>query len=173
MSREAGSRYAGKKILIAGFAILLLAGCGGPKAPGAKKADVFTSIKDAITRSITLRCDYKDTDGKVTVTYIKGQVIRMMEDEKQGTGTMSVNGLIKDNKMYIWTTQSKDGIVMDLAALQNTNDTKMGNTVIHSADDIVNELEKEKNNCRPDSAPASTFETPSDINFKDFSSFGL
>ena len=168
-----GFAFGGKKVLIAGFAILLLSGCGGPKAPEAKKADVFTSIKDAITRSITLRCDYKDDNGKVTVTYIKGQVIRMMADENVKDDAMNVNSLIKDNKMYVWASESKDGMLIDMAAKQNANDTNAGNTKIQGTDDIINDLEQEKNNCRQENAPDSIFEVPMDINFKDFSSLGL
>jgi hypothetical protein len=162
-----------KKILIAGFAIFFLAGCGASKVAGTPNADVFTSIKDAITRQITLRCDYKEDDGKVHVTYIKGQLIRMMADEKLTNDAMNVNSLIKDNKMYIWENGAKTGMVIDLAVMQKNNDANLGNTKVQGTDDIINDLEDQKNNCRPESAPASSFEVPKDVNFKDFSSFGL
>ncbi|MCX6744675.1 MAG: hypothetical protein NTX82_04085 [Candidatus Parcubacteria bacterium] len=167
MSAKGGSASGGKKLLILVFAVVLLAGCGKQAQTNqAEKKDVFTSIRDAITRSITLRCDYVDpTDSATTITYIRGQMIRMMTGDNTD-GSVNFNGLIKDTKFYIWSKDSKQGAVMDLSTLQDSSDMKMGQTQIHSVDDIINELEKEKNKCRQEAIADSMFEVPTDIEFK-------
>ena len=41
-------------------------------------SNVFTSIKDALSKSLSLKCVYKDEKGTQTTTYIKGGAVRVM-----------------------------------------------------------------------------------------------
>jgi len=70
--------------------------------------NVFTSIQDALSRSLTLQCDYKDERGVQTTTYIKSGSVRVimsgMADPKQPN-----NIIVKDKKMYMWNDTDKTG----------------------------------------------------------------
>lgn len=152
-----------KKLLVVCFAMVLLAGCGGGGNQAAKK-DVFTSIRDAISKQIALRCEYTDENGNVSINYIKGQMIRV--DNKVEGKTMYA--LMKDEKIYIWSDDSKDGFLMDVSGIKNSNDFKMGDDVIHSTDDIIDKLQSQ-NKCTTAGVSDSYFEVPSGINFTDWS----
>jgi hypothetical protein len=151
-----------KKVLICLFVLALLAGCGGGQTA---KKDVFTSIKDAISKQIALRCEYTDENGNTSINYIKGNMIRV--DGK--VGEQASSALMRDDKIYVWTADSKEGFVMDMKGLQNSSDIKMGGEKIQTTEDIINKLEAEKTKCHAEAVPDSMFVVPSEINFSDWS----
>ena len=160
---------------------LLLSACGATTTPNTSepstptgsssaapttevKKDVFTSIKDAVTKQIALKCDYKDGE-ETTTTYIKGQTVRLVGNDKSA----GVEGLMKDGKFYLWNskdTQNKKGMIIDISKMEGA---KMGETPVKSIDDVVTELEKKKENCVVSTESASIFELPSDITFSEVS----
>jgi hypothetical protein len=137
---------------------LFLSACGpvAQKPPEPPK-NVFTSIKDAVTKQLLLKCEYKDNDS-TTITYIKGNMIRMV-----GTGKeVGIEGIIKDGKFYLWNTTDKKGMTLDLSKMEGA---KMGETPIKSSDDVVNALEAKKENCALSPESASMFDLPADVTF--------
>ena len=142
-----------KKIFLIVVLSLVLGGC--------QKKDVFTSIRDAVTRQLTLKCEYTDEDGQTTTTYIKGQMVRMVG---AGSGTTKIEGLMKDNKFYLWSSENKQGMVLEIAKLTEGG-AKMGEKEIKSIDDVIGVLEEKKDKCKVTSEGAGLFEVPADIKF--------
>lgn len=154
-----------KKIFVIMLFVILLSGCGAKN--GAKEdKNLFTSIKDAISKSITLKCDYVDEEGNKAIVYLKGKVVRMESEAVIGEGqTQKIYSLIKDNKFYIWGYTSNTGLVFDMSKQAANENKSMGDTKIKSSDDMINELEAKKENCKHEVVSDSFFEVPSDINF--------
>lgn len=165
-----------KKILFSFYILLFtlfLAGCGPQKQTGTaqtggqtggqveEKKTVFDSIKDAMSKSLSLQCDYSSDNVKSTV-YIKGKSLRS-ETDNQGS---KIYAILKDNKLWTWSDKDKNGIIMDLTATQSQTNPQGGQK---SGDDIVNEVEKYKQNCKQTVVSDSMFNPPSDINFQDLS----
>lgn len=123
---------------------------------GEKKEGVFDSIRDAISKSLSLKCEYK-TDKTKTVAYIKGTAIRI-----DGSGTEKPNSgaIIKDNKLWSWDIDKKEGIIM---SLQMNKDKAL------SPEEIINNLEKEKQFCQTAVVSDSVFNPPTDVKFQDLS----
>ncbi|MFA6533305.1 MAG: hypothetical protein WCT22_04910, partial [Patescibacteria group bacterium] len=95
-----------KKILPV-LVVLLLLGIGGylfmnskgtsPKTPVTGSSNVFNSIQDALSKSLSLKCVYKDEQGVQTTTYIKGGAVRvLMEGIKDKAQPSTI--ILKDKK---------------------------------------------------------------------------
>lgn len=160
-------------ILLA-FSTLFLAGClpkkkvtetTQPESQTGGKG-VFESIKDAMTKSLSLQCDYTSGNVKSTV-YIKGKSLRS-ETDTQGSKNYAI---LRDNKLWSWTDKDKNGLLIDLSDTQSKAASGQ-----KSSDDIVNEVEKYKENCKQTVVSDSLFNPPSDIKFQDlgqmFKNFG-
>ncbi|RJQ35773.1 hypothetical protein C4559_06380 [Candidatus Microgenomates bacterium] len=167
-----------KQLIIAAVLLLLLAGGGylflnkSSSQPGAattdtsKKEDgsVFGSIKDALSKSLSLQCEYSDESGRKTMVYIKGGAIRSNVSGK--TPEESGSSIVKDGKLYFWN--SKEGIMMAF----NMQDLGKEITPVQSGENpqsVVQDLEKYKENCKPATVDSSLFTPPSDVKFTDFS----
>jgi len=175
-----------KKITLTLFLALLLAGCQQTSTtnqassvtssptdnsvqvePTKANTDIFSSIQDAISKQLLLKCEFTDTDGQKTITYIKGQVVRMV-----GTGEEStVEGLMKDNKFYVWDSQKKAGMIIDLAQMTGDGGASMGGKQVRSIDDVVNVLQENKQNCSLSPESASLMELPTDVQFASTADF--
>ena len=57
----------------------------------------FQNIKDAIAKSLPVKCEYKDEDGKLYTAYIKGEKIKTEGIVDEGR---TFNALIVDKKLY-------------------------------------------------------------------------
>jgi len=152
------------KILTLLASALLLSACGAVSTPSSSvsptsepKKDVFTSIKDAVTKQLTLKCVYDD-NGQQTTTYIKGQQVRF-----SGTGKeIGVEGLMKDNIFYLWNANDKKGMTIDMTKMEGA---KMGEKPIKSVDDVVTQLEAKKQNCSLSPESNGMFDIPADVSF--------
>lgn len=134
----------------------------------AEDTGVISSIKDALLGGSVLKCDYTDEeDGTTSTIHMKGNMV-LIESVIQG-GTQvetKVTGLVRDNKMYVWSGESTDGIMIDFSQIKPEDETmKMGETQIHSSDDVVNEIEQKKTNCVKESLPDTAFDIPTTINW--------
>lgn len=145
-----------------------------PTAASTQQAsgNIFTSIKDALSKSLSLKCDYPDGKGNTVTTYIKGGAVRVMEsisESNKGTGQT----LMKDNKMYIWDDKTKQGTVftLDTKAIENAKETAQKNANVTTSpnkkDDFLNGLEQYKKYCKPTTVSDSLFTVPTDIKFVD------
>jgi hypothetical protein len=163
-----------KKILVLLCAVLVLTSCGNKnqqqnQISGEQKQNqgIFSSIRDAISKSITLRCEYVDESGIKSINYIKGNMIRV-DNAETGSDQIKFSALVKDNNLYLWNAGQNQGLVFSLDKLQNSNDVQMGDTAVHSVDDIINELEAKKDQCHTDTISDSMFELPANVTFSSF-----
>lgn len=178
-----------KKVVLAltSLLVLTLAGCslGGraqvnnesttPTPTTAQTSgNVFTSIKDALSKSLTLQCSYPDATGKTTVTtYIKNGAIRVSNvsmAEKSG------NAIMKDNQMWVWNDTDKTGMILSFNTTEasptgkqtpSTSQTSANNN--NPGGSILDNLEKFKQYCKPGVVADSMFTPPTDVKFTDLS----
>lgn len=129
---------------------------------------IFASIKDALSKSIPLKCIYTDKESDTSMTmYLKGNIIRGDVIKKLPTDPF-VSEIIKDNKMYIWSDASDQGIFVDFSKINPSDGTPVtGETQINSVDDIINEVEQQKQNCVREVVSDSIFEVPANIKFSE------
>jgi hypothetical protein len=155
-----------KKVIFLVCLILVLGGCGKEaqnqqqsQTQNQEDKGIFSSIKDAFNRSLTLRCEFTDESGNKSVNYIKNKMIRTetIQDGKQ------MYGLFRDNKMYLWGTDSNQGMIFNLDEM-NAN-AQPGNEQVQTADEIINGLEQFKDKCRVDNVADTLFAVPSDVTF--------
>jgi len=149
------------------ISVFVLAGCGPQKPTDTtgsqteEKKTVFDSIKDAMTKSLSLRCDYEANNVK-SVVFIKGKNIRSETENKTG----KAYAIVKDQKLWAWGDQSKQGVLMDLTKQNTQGQSANGQK---SQEDIIKEVEQYKQNCQQVVVPDSQFNPPADIKFIDLS----
>lgn len=126
-----------------------------------KAASAFTSIQDALTKSLSLKCDY--TYNTIhTVAYIKNGMVRSdVVDTKDASLSGSV--IIKDKKIYYWNAQ-KVGFMM---AMPEISVTPSISPAVNSGQSALQNLEKYKNSCKVAAVGDDLFVLPSDITFTD------
>lgn len=130
-------------------------------------SSVFTTIRDAVTKNITLKCEYTDEDGEKILTHIQGMKVRL-----KGSGEEAdFEGLMRDGKYYLWSVSKKEGMIIDMTKFVEGDSVKMGERVIKSIDDVVAVLEEKKQNCSVVSVEANFFEIPGEVKFEDAGGF--
>jgi len=126
---------------------------------------VFSSIKEALSKSISLKCLYTDKEGDSMTMYLKGNVMRVDGIKKQPTDPQ-VSEVVKDNKIYMWSDNTDQGVLIDFATIKPGEEYfKMDETTIKSTDDIINKVEEQKQNCVREIVSDSMFEVPANIKF--------
>lgn len=171
-----------KKVVVA-VVVLLLLGAGGyylyaksasKMAPAASteqnSGGVFGSIKDALSKSLSLQCAFTADDGVPTTAYIKAGAVRV--DTNGKTVEQQGSFIMKDKKIYFWQTATKQGTMMSVPEVSVTPTS--GSTVKPTAassegDNMMAALEKFKNDCKPAVVADSLFTPPADVKFTDFS----
>ncbi len=129
------------------------------------KKDLFTSIKDAMSKSLSLKCEYQGNEGK-TITYIKGDKVRIMVEGAK-SNVKTGNAIFKENKMWSWSEGEKDGIVMEINEKTAKNNQELSDQA--NKDEIIAELEKFKDKCSSVVVPDSIFNPPDTVVFTDLS----
>lgn len=131
---------------------------------------LFTSIKDAMSKSLSLKCEYQ-VEGVKTTTYIKGGMVRVMT-ESADAETGNGNAIIKDNKMWVWTEGDSEGFTLELVEEDFVEEpgTEAPSDQT-SKEDVIEEIEKYKDSCSSATVADSMFTPPSDITFSDLSQF--
>ena len=129
----------------------------------------FTSIQDALSRSLSLECTFVDDEGRQTKTYIKAGAVRT--DFTGATTEESGSMVMKNKKLYTWTNAKKEGFMMEVPDV----DVTPSQTKTTTSDEAPNPantlamLEKYKDSCKPGTVADSLFTPPSDIKFTDYS----
>lgn len=165
-----------KKILPIVVVVLLLIAVGyflkGTKKPGTPllkkpEGNVFTSIQDALSKSLSLKCVYKDEQGVQTTTYIKGGAVRvLMEGIKDKAQPSTI--ILKDKKMYMWNDISKTGFTYTITEPVITPGAA---TVDNKDASVLAGIEKYKDSCKTEVVADSFFVPPTDVKFQDMSAF--
>lgn len=118
---------------------------------------VFDSIRDAMSKSLSLKCEYPAGETMVTA-YIKGNSIRI---DSRGGEDNNTSAIMKDNQLWSWDDKKGEGIVMPL--VQPDGEEKS------DSEQIINDLEQQKQNCQPAVVADSVFVPPANIKFTDLS----
>ena len=118
---------------------------------------IISSIKDAMSKSMSLKCTYV-VGSQETIAYVKGNKIRVDNKDEDGkTGSM----IMKDDKMWIWSSDRKEeGIIMSTKGIEGGQKTT-------SSEDIIANLEDQRQFCKVDNVSDSYFEPPQNIKFQD------
>lgn len=171
-----------KNIILAGIAlvILLLLGVGGfmvlnkdksatlddSSNTSEDKGNVITSIRDALSKSMTLECNYEDTENGIKVqAYIKNGAVRTNMTGKDAESSGST--IIKDKKMYFWNQQG--GFMMEIPDVSITPTEDDSSSQSSNPEDVIEGIERYKDSCKPAVVSDSLFTPPSDVKFQDFS----
>ena len=153
-----------KKIIFVLVAVILLSGCEKKTSeinPIENKVNVFTSIQDAVTKQLVLKCEYTDEDGQKVITYIKGNTVRL-----DGTGEeVNVAGLMKGNTFYLWDEVKKEGMELDMSKMTADGSVTMGEKPINGIEDVIAVLQEKKDSCSVSPESAGLLELPTDIKF--------
>jgi len=164
-----------KKVLII-VAVVLLALVGGfiflkskssdtgPTGSQSANKSIFNSVKDALTQNLTISCEFTDETGTLVKSYIKNGAVRITS-----TGdTVAKSGeiIMKDKKMYIWDTATKEGFVYDISREEGTTDTQKSNS-----DSYLDMIDKYKDYCKVATVADSFFTPPADVKFQDMTKF--
>lgn len=165
-----------KTVLIAIVALLIVGGIGfvvlqknksTSSLLGAKTDEnVFTSIKDALSKSLSLKCEFADASGRQTTSYVKNGAVRA--DFTAAKAEESGSVIIKDKIMYFWNSQGgwKSDVPEEQTLPQAREDLPSGQA---QGANIVDSLEANKEKCKPDVVADSLFTPPADVMFQDFS----
>ena len=145
-----------------------------PKAPGVMTGNnaggnVFSSIKDALSKSLSLKCVYKSETGVETTSYIKAGSVRVMV---AGTAYQEPNNTIMmGQKMYLWNDVDKTGFVYEIkkSAVTPGQTDQTNRQNVGKEEAILSQLEKYKNACKTAVVDDSFFKVPTDVSFQDFS----
>ncbi len=158
--------------------VLVLLGVSGyflmPKSPSNTAVNksgetVFDSIKDAMSKSLSLKCVYKDEKGKETTTYIKGGAVRVMMQTDNDVNQPN-NIVMKDMKMHMWSEAGKTGFVYTLNPENVTPGTgASADTDNEQQASVLAQVEKYKDACKAEVVADSMFTIPTDVNFQDMS----
>lgn len=166
----------GKQKLIL-FVVLLIILLGGgyvlsaakkDTSTGGKEGSIFTSIKDALSKSVSLECNFTDDQGNKVKSVIKNGALRADVEGKTSAESGSV--IMTEETMYFWDRTKKEGVKMmlpkDTVAGKPTADSKEEPGEIK---EIMADLEQYKESCKPAVVSDSQFSPPSDVTFIDLS----
>lgn len=135
------------------------------KSGTSEQANVITSIKDALSQSVSMECTYTDEEGRQSKAYIKNGAIRSdyTGADEEESGSM----IVTEKKMYMWS--GKEGYMMDIPEVTPTEEEQTVSESIAQKDEVVADLEKYKESCKPAVLLDSLFTPPADVNFQDYS----
>lgn len=139
-----------------------------PQTQKQKGEGMVGSIQDALSKSLSLKCEYPDEEGNKTTTYIKAGAIRADAYASVNGQRRNTHMIMKDEKLYTWDDEKKEGMMMSLKSVQNTQvQPQTGTQNTQSKEDVVGDLEKYKDYCKSATVSDSLFTPPSDIKFTD------
>ena len=141
-----------------------------PNVPSGGEDGAFSSIQDALTKSMSLVCEYTDERGVETKTYIKNGEIRISSsgNEQVEAG----EAIVKDNKMYTWSDVTKEGFLIEM---EDADTDEMADDVMvaksqGSKSDFVGAIDAYREHCKGSIVSDSHFVPPTDVKFIDFAS---
>lgn len=169
---------AGKKIFVIVFVVLLVI-VGGVSYSRFKNSDnvsvtesksIFTSVKDALTKNVTLTCEFNESESTFK-SYIKNGAVRITTSGDNSTQAGEM--IMKDNRMYVWDSKTKEGFVYDIPKEVDgdTQDVGMASQQVVSSESYLDMIDKYKDSCKVATLDDSFFTPPTDVKFQDMSKF--
>jgi hypothetical protein len=150
------------------FYLSKIAGNNNSLNTESNQKSIFTSVKDALTQNVTLACEFSESSSSFK-SYIKNGAVRVSTTDN--TSTQAGEMLMKDNKMYVWDSKTKEGFVYDIPKDTEGNDEKVGMTgqEVVSSESYLNMIDKYKDSCKVATIDDSYFIAPKDVKFQDMS----
>ncbi len=131
----------------------------------------FTSIQDALSKSVSLECNFTDETGRQTKSYIKNGAMRadFTASKPEESGSM----IFKEKTMYFWGTNNQ-GYMMTIpeeTAQQKeiAKNVPTENEGLGNYKDMLSAIDKYKDSCKPSVVSDSLFTPPTSVEFTDFS----
>lgn len=135
----------------------------------------FSSIKDALSKSLSLVCTFTDDQGRKTESSVKNGAVRvnMMAVKPEDSTSM----IMKDKKIYFWNEVKKEGMMMEVPEVSITplptvtgitKPTTKTNQAVNGQE-VLAMLEKFKDSCKPGVVDDALFMPPADVKFTDLS----
>ncbi len=132
---------------------------------GQTTGSVFSSIKDALSKSLSLECSFTDTEGRQTKSYVKNGAVRADITAPKVEDSGSV--IVKDKKIYFWN--SKGGFMMEVPETTPGAGQPSGTGSQAQAGNVLDTMEKYKSSCKPGVVADNLFIPPTTVQFQDFS----
>lgn len=124
--------------------------------------NIFTNIRDALSKSVAFSCTYPDPTGKTRITtYVKNGVIRVSNiiNQESAAGNM----IMKDNKIWIWDEVKKEGMIFSI----NKDQITPGQSQKDQREEMIDEMQKNSQFCKIENVSDSLFTPPSNVKFQD------
>ncbi len=125
----------------------------------------FKTIKEAMDKALSLQCPYVDATGKKVVAYVKDRKIRIDSNDPADTTNKNTHMLFKYSQAWIWNTDTREGVVVNLESLEAGKQFRMGKTTIKSAADVLNVLESKVRACQYAVVADTIFDIPANVTF--------
>lgn len=138
-------------------------------------ANMFSSIQDALSKSLSLQCSFTDDQtGAKTTAYIKAGAIR---GDITGGGNENSSFIMKDKMMYFWNGKQGMKMAFDpneiakeaMPSVSPSTQKPSGVQGGQNATNMMDMLEKFKQSCKPAAVDDALFIPPADVTFQDLS----
>lgn len=171
-------------IILVVLAVILFAGMAGffflsqKKAPQKEATtttmqptptatNAFTSIQDALSRSLSLQCDYQSSDASTTA-YIKAGSVRADTTSTKLKNTSSL--ILKDKKVYMWSGTKGTMMTYDFDITPTVTPVAGKVTpTTQNPQDAIGMIEKYKESCKAATVDDALFVPPTNVTFTDMS----
>ncbi|MBI5044769.1 MAG: hypothetical protein HZC02_02485 [Candidatus Levybacteria bacterium] len=128
----------------------------------------FSSIQEALSKSLSLTCVYED--GKMTTNaYIKAGAVR--SDTISGDLKKTTSMIMKDKKIYMWSGNQGTMMEFDVEKMMPSVTAVPAKVTpaTQNPQDAFAQLDKFRQNCKPATVADALFTPPSDVTFTDLS----
>ncbi len=117
-----------------------------------------------IEKNIKLKCTYEIPDQGKATTYIygKGKIRTTLETKEGVTESILVN-----NKLYSWSSKTKEGITMTLTEPIKEKSEEESNSSPTNPKEYLDQLKKFKAQCQQVNFSDDVFNPPKDVKFQD------
>lgn len=146
------------RLLIAVIFLSSLALTGCSFKPDENAKTVFGFVRKNVGKSVNLRCEYPDEKGNQQIAYVRDNITRINGVE---TDKGIWNIMLADKMLWVWSTEGNKGFLYYLNEEADGNNSKK--TI--NAQELVEKIEYQKQNCSPEVVPDNTFELPANIEF--------
>lgn len=132
------------------------------KQTNQNKAGLIESIKDAITKNVSFKCQYQpEGTSEVVTMYFKGGKIR---SELSSENEIKNIAIVDNKRVWNWQPKEKNGVVFSIDLFKGENSPQNQS---FNQEELIKQAEKYRQNCRIENFSDSLFAPPADIQFQD------
>lgn len=132
------------------------------KQTNQNKAGLIESIKDAITKNVSFKCQYQpEGTSEVVTMYFKGGKIR---SELSSENEIKNIAIVDNKRVWNWQPKEKNGVVFSIDLFKGENSPQNQS---FNQEELIKQAEKYRQNCRMENFSDSLFAPPADIQFQD------